>query len=171
MDQSKFKKNVASVPYFLTGQKKFFARPPCRRAISLWLWANVSSRHGDVGGRWASSEDALPSGPQTVRVSCHWHSASFFISVGLLKTQNILLYHRVDCLFLYVIHFRVTEEVFWRNYFYRVSLIKQSAQLTALAAQQAAERREVEKTGPSHEAVHQNGETIVSAFHLKLLSV
>ncbi|XP_044141961.1 synapse-associated protein 1 [Bufo gargarizans] len=31
----------------------------------------------------------------------------------------------------------VKEEVFWRNYFYRVSLIKQSAQLTALAAQQA----------------------------------
>lgn len=31
---------------------------------------------------------------------------------------------------------RVKEEIFWRNYFYRVSLIKQSAQLTALAAQQ-----------------------------------
>ncbi|XP_033482446.1 synapse-associated protein 1-like [Epinephelus lanceolatus] len=31
---------------------------------------------------------------------------------------------------------QVKEEVFWRNYFYRVSLIKQSAQLTALAAQQ-----------------------------------
>ncbi|XP_004067528.1 synapse-associated protein 1 [Oryzias latipes] len=30
----------------------------------------------------------------------------------------------------------VKEEMFWRNYFYRVSLIKQSAQLTALAAQQ-----------------------------------
>ncbi|XP_047662794.1 synapse-associated protein 1 isoform X2 [Tachysurus fulvidraco] len=42
----------------------------------------------------------------------------------------------------------VKEEVFWRNYFYRVSLIKQSAQLTALAAQQqAAERREDDKTG------------------------
>ncbi len=38
------------------------------------------------------------------------------------------------------------EDVFWRNYFYRVSLIKQSAQLTALAAhQQAAEKREEEK--------------------------
>ncbi|XP_066431492.1 synapse-associated protein 1 [Eleutherodactylus coqui] len=33
----------------------------------------------------------------------------------------------------------VKEDVFWRNYFYRVSLIKQSAQLTALAAQQATE--------------------------------
>lgn len=36
----------------------------------------------------------------------------------------------------------VKEEVFWRNYFYRVSLIKQSAQLTALAAQQQAVRKE-----------------------------
>ncbi|XP_076578049.1 synapse-associated protein 1-like [Chaetodon auriga] len=50
---------------------------------------------------------------------------------------------------------QVKEEVFWKNYFYRVSLIKQSAQLTALAAQQAAERRNVEKTGTSSEAVHQ----------------
>ncbi|XP_054458220.1 synapse-associated protein 1-like [Anoplopoma fimbria] len=40
----------------------------------------------------------------------------------------------------------VKEEAFWRNYFYRVSLIKQSAQLTALAAQQSAERRHEEKT-------------------------
>uniref|UniRef100_A0A8C5KPG6 Synapse-associated protein 1 n=1 Tax=Jaculus jaculus TaxID=51337 RepID=A0A8C5KPG6_JACJA len=36
----------------------------------------------------------------------------------------------------------VKEEVFWRNYFYRVSLIKQSAQLTALAAQQQASGKE-----------------------------
>lgn len=36
--------------------------------------------------------------------------------------------------------------MFWRNYFYRVSLIKQSAQLTALAAQQQAAR----KDGKSH---------------------
>jgi hypothetical protein len=29
--------------------------------------------------------------------------------------------------------FRINEETFWRNYFYRVSLIKQSTQLSALA--------------------------------------
>ncbi|XP_018553015.1 synapse-associated protein 1 [Lates calcarifer] len=34
----------------------------------------------------------------------------------------------------------VKEDVFWRNYFYRVSLIKQSAQLTALAAQQQQQK-------------------------------
>ncbi|XP_074525275.1 synapse-associated protein 1-like [Halichoeres trimaculatus] len=50
---------------------------------------------------------------------------------------------------------QVKEEAFWKNYFYRVSLIKQSAQLTALAAQQAAERRGVEKPGSSPEGVQQ----------------
>ncbi|KAM3875777.1 synapse-associated protein 1-like [Diretmus argenteus] len=45
---------------------------------------------------------------------------------------------------------QVKEEAFWKNYFYRVSLIKQSAQLTALAAQQA-ERREGEKHHSSPE--------------------
>lgn len=50
---------------------------------------------------------------------------------------------------------QVKEEVFWKNYFYRVSLIKQSAQLTALAAQQAAEKRDGEKTGTAPDTVHQ----------------
>uniref|UniRef100_A0A8C6S6L8 Synapse-associated protein 1 n=1 Tax=Neogobius melanostomus TaxID=47308 RepID=A0A8C6S6L8_9GOBI len=39
----------------------------------------------------------------------------------------------------------VKEDVFWRNYFYRVSLIKQSAQLTALAAQQQQQHQEGEE--------------------------
>lgn len=42
----------------------------------------------------------------------------------------------------------VKEEVFWRNYFYRVSLIKQSAQLTALAAQQQ-QQQDVDERGAS----------------------
>lgn len=53
---------------------------------------------------------------------------------------------------------QVKEEAFWKNYFYRVSLIKQSAQLTALAAQQAAERRGMEKTGSSPDEVQQKDE-------------
>ena len=36
---------------------------------------------------------------------------------------------------LFILSSRVKEENFWRNYFYRVSLIKQSAQLTSLAQQ------------------------------------
>ncbi|XP_068600042.1 synapse-associated protein 1-like isoform X2 [Brachionichthys hirsutus] len=52
----------------------------------------------------------------------------------------------------------VKEEAFWKNYFYRVSLIKQSAQLTALVAQQAAVQRDVDKSGASPGAVHQREE-------------
>ncbi|XP_029353732.1 synapse-associated protein 1-like [Echeneis naucrates] len=47
----------------------------------------------------------------------------------------------------------VKEEVFWRNYFYRVSLIKQSAQLTALAAQQQQKDGEDRRAGVSSEDV------------------
>ncbi|XP_064408146.1 synapse-associated protein 1, partial [Latimeria chalumnae] len=36
----------------------------------------------------------------------------------------------------------VKEEAFWRNYFYRISLIKQSAQLSSLAAQQVSHPRD-----------------------------
>ncbi|KAG7236213.1 hypothetical protein INR49_001247 [Caranx melampygus] len=47
----------------------------------------------------------------------------------------------------------VKEEVFWRNYFYRVSLIKQSAQLTALANQQQQKDDEDRGAGASPEDV------------------
>lgn len=33
-----------------------------------------------------------------------------------------------------LIPFRVSEEIFWRNYFYRVSLAKQSVQLSSMAS-------------------------------------
>lgn len=73
--------------------------------------------------------------------------------MGLLKPAFFLCVCACVC----VISFRVKEEVFWRNYFYRVSLIKQSAQLTALAAQQTAERQEMQKSGANLEAVPQKG--------------
>ncbi|XP_010787334.1 synapse-associated protein 1, partial [Notothenia coriiceps] len=47
----------------------------------------------------------------------------------------------------------VKEEAFWRNYFYRVSLVKQSAQLTALAAQQQQKDSEDRGAGVSPEDV------------------
>nr|XP_054753026.1 synapse-associated protein 1-like [Lytechinus pictus] len=42
---------------------------------------------------------------------------------------------------------KITEENFWRNYFYRVSLIKQSSQLTSLASKSGDERRRSNGTG------------------------
>ncbi|XP_070113085.1 synapse-associated protein 1 isoform X2 [Equus asinus] len=66
----------------------------------------------------------------------------------------------------------VKEEVFWRNYFYRVSLIKQSAQLTALAAQQQAAGKEEKSHGreeelPLTEAVRPKTPPVVIKSQLK----
>jgi len=56
----------------------------------------------------------------------------------------------------------VKEEVFWRNYFYRVSLVKQSAQLTALAAQQQQQKDGVDRAASgSAEDVVLTGPTVV----------
>ncbi|XP_063810012.1 synapse-associated protein 1 [Pseudophryne corroboree] len=49
----------------------------------------------------------------------------------------------------------VKEEVFWRNYFYRVSLIKQSAQLTALAAQQATAQSDKANSSQSDDGLEE----------------
>lgn len=86
--------------HLLTGQKEFSARSSCWGAISLWLWANVSCRHGDVGGRWAPSEDALPSGPQTVSVFWQTHntlsgpfsSCASLHRSGFLKNKMFSIY-------------------------------------------------------------------------------
>ncbi|XP_037678570.1 synapse-associated protein 1 isoform X3 [Choloepus didactylus] len=66
----------------------------------------------------------------------------------------------------------VKEEVFWRNYFYRVSLIKQSAQLTALAAQQQAVGKEENNNSreddlPLTEAVRPKTPPVVIKSQLK----
>lgn len=66
----------------------------------------------------------------------------------------------------------VKEEVFWRNYFYRISLIKQSAQLTALAAQQQASGKEEKSCSkeddlPLTEAVRPKTPPVVISAQLK----
>lgn len=66
----------------------------------------------------------------------------------------------------------VKEEVFWRNYFYRISLIKQSAQLTALAAQQQASGKEEKSSNrddnlPLTEAVRPKTPPVVIKSQLK----
>lgn len=59
------------------------------------------------------------------------------VAMVMLQEDELLNRMRFD-----LVPKHVKEEMFWRNYFYRVSLIKQSAQLTALAAQQQAVRKE-----------------------------
>lgn len=65
----------------------------------------------------------------------------YAVALVMLQEDELLNRMRFD-----LVPKQVKEDVFWRNYFYRVSLIKQSAQLTALAAQQ---QREEEKNTAS----------------------
>ncbi|RXM32696.1 Gamma-taxilin [Acipenser ruthenus] len=74
-------------------------------------------------------------------VQFHFDSEQMYpIAMVMLQEDELLNRMRFD-----LVPKLVKEEVFWRNYFYRVSLIKQSAQLTALAAQQQAAEKEEEK--------------------------
>ncbi|XP_030627822.1 synapse-associated protein 1-like [Chanos chanos] len=59
------------------------------------------------------------------------------VALVMLQEDELLNKMRFD-----LVPKHVKEDVFWRNYFYRVSLIKQSAQLTALTAQETAESTE-----------------------------
>ncbi|KAL4656881.1 synapse-associated protein 1-like isoform X1 [Arapaima gigas] len=70
------------------------------------------------------------------------------VALVMLQEDELLNRMRFD-----LVPKHVKEDVFWRNYFYRVSLIKQSAQLTALAAQQQAAEKE-EKGTSGADSVH-----------------
>ncbi|XP_010884742.1 synapse-associated protein 1 isoform X2 [Esox lucius] len=80
-------------------------------------------------------------------VQFHFDTEQMYpVAMVMLQEDELLNRMRFD-----LVPKQVKEDVFWRNYFYRVSLIKQSAQLTALAAQQqAADKRgdEEEVIGP-----------------------
>uniref|UniRef100_A0A8C1XJX9 Synapse-associated protein 1 n=1 Tax=Cyprinus carpio TaxID=7962 RepID=A0A8C1XJX9_CYPCA len=70
----------------------------------------------------------------------------YAVALVMLQEDELLNRMRFD-----LVPKQVKEDVFWRNYFYRVSLIKQSAQLTALAAQQ---QREEEKNAATLQSDH-----------------
>lgn len=104
----------------IAGQEELPARPSGRSSVPLRHGADVPAGGGHAGGGRAPQSHALRPCPQTVS------------SVAPFRTgtrERI----RLTCVDVFD---SVKEEMFWRNYFYRVSLIKQSAQLTALAAQQ-----------------------------------
>ncbi|XP_043393816.1 synapse-associated protein 1 isoform X2 [Chelonia mydas] len=85
------------------------------------------------------------------------------IAMVMLQEDELLNRMRFD-----LVPKHVKEEVFWRNYFYRVSLIKQSAQLTALAAQQQVVGKE-ENNGRKEDIQLTAGEN-VSTWPLSTLS-
>lgn len=46
---------------------------------------------------------------------------------------------------------RISEENFWRNYFYRVSLLRQSHELNAMASQAESNPKDGHETGYTEE--------------------
>uniref|UniRef100_A0A8C6DUY9 Synapse-associated protein 1 n=1 Tax=Moschus moschiferus TaxID=68415 RepID=A0A8C6DUY9_MOSMO len=89
------------------------------------------------------------------------------VALVMLQEDELLSRMRFD-----LVPKLVKEDVFWRNYFYRVSLIKQSAQLTALAAQQQAAGKEEKNHGrqnelPLTEAVRPKTPPVVIKSQLK----
>ncbi|XP_040092426.1 synapse-associated protein 1 [Oryx dammah] len=89
------------------------------------------------------------------------------VALVMLQEDELLSRMRFD-----LVPKLVKEDVFWRNYFYRVSLIKQSAQLTALAAQQQAAEKEEKNHGrqnelPLTEAVRPKTPPVVIKSQLK----
>uniref|UniRef100_A0A3Q3KJF0 Synapse-associated protein 1 n=1 Tax=Monopterus albus TaxID=43700 RepID=A0A3Q3KJF0_MONAL len=82
-------------------------------------------------------------------VQFHFNMEQMYsLAAVMLEEDQLLNRMRFD-----LVPKHVKEEVFWRNYFYRVSLIKQSAQLTALAAQQQQKSGEDREPGVSHQDV------------------
>ncbi|XP_043985032.1 synapse-associated protein 1-like isoform X1 [Gambusia affinis] len=63
------------------------------------------------------------------------------VALAMLEEDELLRKMR-----FHLVPKEMTEENFWRNYFYRVSLIKQSAQLTTLTAQQDSECLDSDQT-------------------------
>lgn len=104
-----------------------------------WCWRRTSSS-GRCASIWSpNSKNVLTLNYYLVLCFHHVHPCLW---VCFIKNRNIQWHSTTEAVF----GFRLKEEVFWKNYFYRVSLIKQSAELTALAAQQASERRGVDKS-------------------------
>ncbi|XP_068566804.1 synapse-associated protein 1 [Cebidichthys violaceus] len=82
-------------------------------------------------------------------VQFHFDMEQMYPLAAVMLEEDQLL----NCMRFDLVPKHVKEEVFWRNYFYRVSLIKQSAQLTALAAQQQQKDGEDRGAGVSPEDV------------------
>lgn len=73
---------------------------------------------------------------------------SFPIALVMLEEDE-----RLKALRFELVPKQIKEEIFWRNYFYRVSLIKQSTQLTSLTHQQDLPK---DKVSIKDEALHED---------------
>ncbi|KAM9765554.1 synapse-associated protein 1 [Menidia menidia] len=119
---------------FQKEQEKFVQEKKARKseaAVPPWVGYNEEETiQQQILALSADKRNFLRDPPAGVQF--HFDMENMYpLAAVMLEEDELLNRMRFD-----LVPKHVKEEVFWRNYFYRVSLIKQSAQLTALAAQQ-----------------------------------
>ncbi|XP_015247968.1 PREDICTED: synapse-associated protein 1 [Cyprinodon variegatus] len=119
---------------FQKEQEKFVQEKKSRRseaAVPPWVGYNEEETiQQQILALSADKRNFLRDPPAGVQF--HFDMEQMYpLAAVMLEEDQLLNRMRFD-----LVPKQVKEEVFWRNYFYRVSLIKQSAQLTALAAHQ-----------------------------------
>ncbi|XP_065838171.1 synapse-associated protein 1-like [Oscarella lobularis] len=121
-------------------QKKFVRQRRSRRAdASVPPWVGYNEEEAMKSQILALSSDKrnfLRNPPQGALFHFDFNS-SFPIASATLAEDPNLRKMRFE-----LVPKKVTEETFWRNYFYRVSLIKQSTQLTSLTDETEKQRLE-----------------------------
>ncbi|XP_038613222.1 synapse-associated protein 1 [Tachyglossus aculeatus] len=130
---------------FQKEQKKFVQEQHTRKseaAVPPWVDSNEEETiQQQILALSADKRNFLRDPPSGVQF--HFDFDQMYpVAMVMLQEDELLNRMRFD-----LVPKHVKEEVFWRNYFYRVSLIKQSAQLTALAAQQQAAGKEEKNSG------------------------
>uniref|UniRef100_U3IYK7 Synapse-associated protein 1 n=1 Tax=Anas platyrhynchos platyrhynchos TaxID=8840 RepID=U3IYK7_ANAPP len=121
---------------FQKEQKKFVQEQQTKKseaAVPPWVDSNEEETiQQQILALSADKRNFLRDPPAGVQFNFDFDQM-YPVAMVMLQEDQLLNRMRFD-----LVPKHVKEEVFWRNYFYRVSLIKQSAQLTALAAQQQA---------------------------------
>ncbi|XP_057706418.1 synapse-associated protein 1 [Corythoichthys intestinalis] len=130
---------------FQKEQEKFVQEKKSKRseaAVPPWVGYNEEETiQQQILALSADKRNFLRDPPAGVQF--HFDMEQMFpLAAVMLEEDQLLNRMRFD-----LVPKHVKEEVFWRNYFYRVSLVKQSAQLTALAAQQQQQQQKVAGDG------------------------
>ncbi|XP_020910350.1 synapse-associated protein 1 isoform X2 [Exaiptasia diaphana] len=116
---------------FTKEQEKFIKEKHKRKEAAVAPWVGYNEEESMKSQILALSTDERnflrdpPSGVQFY----YEHDNMFPVALATLEEDENLQNMRFN-----LVPKKVKEERFWRNYFYRVSLIKQSTQLTSLAA-------------------------------------
>ncbi|NWU65886.1 SYAP1 protein, partial [Pterocles burchelli] len=128
---------------FQKEQKKFVKEQQTKKseaAVPPWVDSNEEETiQQQILALSADKRNFLRDPPAGVQFNFDFDQM-YPVALVMLQEDHLLNRMRFD-----LVPKHIKEEVFWRNYFYRVSLIKQSAQLTALAAQQQAAGKEDNK--------------------------